>query len=372
MIPHAVLLKSHLGKQGGLEKYALRIAQGFLEKGFKVSLLSKIPCSIQGVSVHTMNTCSWPAFRRMEQYDLLVQKWLKEHKTDLIFGMDRNRMQTHIRAGNGVHASFLESRIHTEGKFKWLACKLNPLHRKILQLEKASFEYLGLKTIFANSHMVQKELLQFYRIDPAKIQVVHNGVEWHEMEIDFLSRQEQKKIHMQRLGLDPSRFYFLFIGNGYLRKGLTQLLKAFAKIRYGDAHLLVVGKENKSNNYQSLAANLGLKNHVSFFGKQQDTRPFYQIADSLVIPSFYDPFANVTLEALAMGLFVVSSRWNGGHEVLTAANGTIIENLLDIDSVASSLEEALRRPKTESQATLIRNSVRHLDFSHQIPKLIHV
>ena len=70
---------------------------------------------------------------------------------------------------------------------------------------------------------------------------------------------------------------------------------------------------------QALAAKLNIQRRVTFFGPQKEIRPFYQFADALVIPSFYDPFANVTVEALAMGLFVVSSKSNGGHEILISS-----------------------------------------------------
>ena len=67
---------------------------------------------------------------------------------DIVFGMERNRFQTHIRAGNGVHAAFLKSRLASEGVLKYGMCLINPLHRKILELEKEGFENPKLKKIF--------------------------------------------------------------------------------------------------------------------------------------------------------------------------------------------------------------------------------
>jgi len=100
---------------------------------------------------------------------------------------------------------------------------------------------------------------------------------------------------------------------------------------------------------------------VEFFGPQKEILPFYKKADALVIPSFYDPFANVTVEALAMGLFVVSSKTNGGSEALTKTNGVVVK-----DSLIDALETALKKPKTKERASQIRESVKHLDFSNQM------
>lgn len=306
----------------------------------------------------------------MEQFDQFVQKWLSNTSADLVFGMDRNRFQTHIRAGNGVHAVYLESRKKTEGHFKHWICTLNPMHRKILSLEKSAFEHPGLKKLFTNSHMVKREILERYQVDAGKIEVIHNGVEWHEMENDFSNWPLEKRLFLEKHALPKDSFHFLFVGHGYQRKGLLPLLRAFSLLRNEEIHLSVVGKERHLPFFLAEAKRLCIQEKVSFFGAQKEIRPFYQMADALVIPSFYDPFANVTVEALAMGLFVVSSRHNGGSEVLAKQNGCIIEELTDPDSLAAALKEALLHPKTMSHATATRASVASLDFSKQLTRLI--
>ena len=72
-----------------------------------------------------------------------------------------------------------------------------------------------------------------------------------------------------------------------------------------------------------------------------------------------------------MGLFVISSKSNGGHEILTPQNGTVISDLLDRSSVAESLSTALMHPKTADSSEQIRQSVQHLDFSRQMNLLIN-
>lgn len=368
---HVVLLKSRSASHGGLEKHASRIASAFVQKGARVTCLTTgaVP-SHDAIAFHSAKTASWPGFIRMEQYDRFVQRWLKNNRADLVFGMDRNRYQTHIRAGNGVHAAYLESRLATEGRLKALLCQLNPLHRKILALEKCAFEYPGLQKLFTNSRMVRDQALARYAVDPAKIQVIHNGVEWHEMETSFADWEKERAISLQKFGLDPNRFHFLFIGNGYLRKGLDRLLLGLSQLKFRDFSLSVVGKDKQLELYRAKALQLGLKDCVHFFGPSQEILSFYQLADALVIPSFYDPFANVTVEALAMGLFVLSSKHNGGHEILTPQNGAIIEDLLDPGAIVNALETTLRHPKTGTSSLAIRQSVQYLGFSNQMRLLM--
>lgn len=367
-----VLLKSNARNKGGLEKAASRIGSAFVQQGAEVTILTTGNSSSSDGQIQVVSTpvIPWPAFLRMEQFDRFTQSWLRRKPADLVFGMDRNRVQTHIRAGNGVHRAYLESRIHVEGRLKYWSCLFNPMHQKILELEQAAFEYPGLQKLFTNSHMVKNQILERYRVDPQKIQVVHNGVEWHEMQQDFDTWSEKRKELFKHWGLPTNRFHLLFVGNGYLRKGLGQLLEAIAALKEPNLFLSVVGKDSNQPLFEAKACKLGIQKQVRFFGQQESIRPFYLMSDALAIPSFYDPFANVTIEALAMGLFVCSSKCNGGIEILHPDCGAVIEDLLSIESIQAALRIALQHPKTLESALRARKSVEHLDFSHQMDLLI--
>jgi len=362
------LLKMQAKSQGGLEKYADRIAAAFMKKGADVTLLTTARSEKRGVDVAVFPVSKWPGFIKLEQFDRSVARWLKANPADIVFGMERNRMQTHIRAGNGVHAAYLKSRLASEGRLKYGLCLINPLHRKLLELEKYAFEHRMLKKIFVNSRMVRSDILEYYTVDPAKIEVIHNGVEWEEHLSPFSCWQEGKKAALARFGLDEQDLQLLFIGHGYRRKGLGELLKALSIWKRKDFHLSVIGKERNLSQYETLAMRLGLKGKVRFFGPQKEVVPFYQMADALAIPSFYDPFANVTLEALSFGLFVVSSKMNGGHEILSDMNGAVIDTIASPESIAESLARCQK--KTAESANRIRASIRHFDFSNQLSKLI--
>lgn len=367
------LLSRHFKARGGLEKWTSRLAEGFMQKGGDVTILTSDTIEEQEAHSH-FRIHSFPLtkklnFQKMNQFDLLTRKWNQAHPAHLVFGMDRTRSQTHMRAGNGVHAAYLAKRKSFEN-YPLYKQWLNPINQTILNIEKQAFESPKLKILFTNSHMVKQEVLEYYNISPNKIEVIHNGVEWKEMEENFSSWHTEKEEKCQEYCLDPNRFHFLFIGNGYERKGLGILMEALATLQTREFHLSVVGKDRDLPLFKKLARSLGLQNRVHFFGPQNTVRPFLQLADSLVIPSHYDPFANVTVEALAMGLFVVSSKTNGGHEVLQESNGVIIDELTQIDAVAAALTVAMDHPKTAARSQSIRDTVSHLDFSCQLSMYI--
>ncbi len=373
------ILKSQLFRTGGLEKYTWNIAAAFCKKGFPVTILTtgKVTPAVSRFTDPNLKIFSFPidyplSSLNVYHFDKACQSYLRDHPTSIVFSLDRNRSQTHLRAGNGVHASYLQRRSQEEGFLKRCSFALNPLHKCLLKLEKHAFEDPSLQVLFTNSHMVKNEILSLYKTDPQKIQVIHNGVEWHEMKNDFTLSHIQRPSFAKEFGLDLTSYQFLFIGNNYHRKGLEKLLYALASLPHKNFELSVIGKEKNISYFQALKRKLNLKDQIHFFGERCDVRSFYKIADALIIPSLYDPFANVTVEALAMGVFVVSSKTNGGHEVLTQENGVIIDDLNDCNSVAQALETAMNHPKTLQSSQRVRDSIQHLDFENQLSSLCDV
>lgn len=369
-LPAVTLIKSELFRQGGLEKYSWQIAQDFCALGAQVTVLtsgtSHPPFTHPRLNLVSLPVKRSASFLNVLQFDRACADYLLRHPTPIIFGLDRNRFQTHIRAGNGAHAAYLQRRAQEEGLFKKMTFAVNPLHQAILSLEKKAFEHSDLRVLFTNSEMVKKEILSLYNIDPSKISAVHNGVEWQAMQSAFSEWEVAREKAISTFALDPKAFQFLFIGHNFRRKGLEKLLQALAVIKGENFQLSVVGKDKYLPYFERVVQRLGLSQKVFFHGLQNPILPFYQLADCLVIPSLYDPFANVTVEALAMGVFVISSKNNGGHEILSAENGTVIESLDDARAFALLLQQALRHPKTPQSALSIRQSIQHLDFSNQL------
>ena len=355
-------LKPRASFRGGLEKHTHRLIQAFVDKGCHVTLLTTGAAPlIKGVASISLASDNKFSLFQLVRFDRLCQKWLKDHPQDIVFGMERTSYQTHYRAGSGVHAIYLKRRQLTDNLWKRLTFFLNPLHRTLLALEKKAFEDPHLKVLFTNSQMVKNEIQSLYATAPRKIEVVHNGVEWKEWGADFEKTFPRK---------EGGPFQFLFVGNGYQRKGLLFLLKGLELLKSEEFLLTVIGKEKNPSYFIEWAQKLGLKEKVQFLGPQREVCPFYQAADALVIPSIYDPFANVTAEALAMGLFVVSSPFNGGKEVLQEYSGIVIEELTSLKSVSNALKQALMHPKTEESARKIRQSIKELDFSNQLDKIV--
>jgi len=216
------------------------------------------------------------------------------------FSLDRITCPDIYRAGDGVHSVFLT----VEKK-----SKLNPLHPVYLFLEKRCFQKA--KRIIANSEMVRNQIIDTYNVNPAKIDIVYNGIESKELNyqnsFDKLSREFLIKEDQPTL---------LYVGSGFQRKGVREFLQIVAKLQMPNIKAFVVGKEKNIEYYQQLAIELKIDSQVIFTGPREDVNDFYTISDIFIFPTHYEPFGNVILEAMNFKNAVFTTRQNGASEIL--------------------------------------------------------
>ena len=128
----------------------------------------------------------------------------------------------------------------------------------------------------------------------------------------------------------------LFSGNNFGPKGLGTLIKALSLLKeeLADLCLLVLGRGRKGP-FQRLAQKLRIAQRVVFAGFAKEPERFYGASDLFVLPTKYDPFANVCLEALASGLPVITTTANGASEIIENGKyGFILEDVQDFKALA--------------------------------------
>ena len=123
----------------------------------------------------------------------------------------------------------------------------------------------------------------------------------------------------------------------YLVGALTNQGKDWVVPTARNRYLLVVGKDKEQGRYQQLAKTLNCEERVRFFGMQSETLPFYQMADGLLLPTLYDPFPNVILEAMACGLPVITTTGCGGAEFIVDCHNGYVCDALDIPALQQAV-----------------------------------
>ncbi|PYK66298.1 MAG: hypothetical protein DME45_12840 [Verrucomicrobia bacterium] len=342
---------------GGAETYLRRLAGALVAAGHEVTLFT---------------TQDWPekewALGRIIRVraddpiafaDELEDSDPSKH-CDLVVSLERIWRCDFFRAGDGVHQAWLDRRAQFQNPLQRIGRRFNRKHDGILRLEKALLGEGGARRVIANSAMVGDEIVRYYSFPGGAIDVIPNGVRVSEFGPAPLKHARART----QLKIGTDEIAALFLGSGWERKGLRFALAAVENAR---VRLLVAGRGNQRK-YRS--------NRVTFLGEMEDVRLPLAAADIFILPTIYDPFSNASLEAMAAGLPVITTRANGCSEIVEPkVHGTIVERADDIDGLSQALhfwsDESRRlaaRPALLERATqfdLSRN------VAHTLEVLLH-
>ena len=279
------LIRSNTTKFGGAENYLYRLSKALSRE------------NIDHQVVNSFFPKFLPSWLRAILFNVYVYL-LKGDK--FYYSLDRITCPDLYRAGDGVHKVFLS----IEDK-----SRLNLLHPIYLYLERHCFN--NAKYIIANSNMIKEEIIDTYNINPSKIYVIYNGIEFKEFDYE----KSFKKLSNEFL-INKNQPILLFVGSGFKRKGAEEFLEIISKINNTAFKAFIIGKEKNIKHYQNLSKKLNIDDQVVFTGPRKDVDDFYTIGDIFIFPTHYDPFSNVVLEAMNFENVVFTTRRNGASEIL--------------------------------------------------------
>ena len=244
------------------------------------------------------------------------------------------------RAGDGVHAQWLDIRRASAGALERLGLALNPYHRYVCGAERRMFTHPALRAVVCNSEMVRGEVGRRFGVAAEKLHVIRNGVDLEH----FHPRQRAalRAAARAELGARDEQWLFLFVGSGYWRKGLDAAIAALAACADPTFRLVVAGRDRDAARFMAQAEAANVAGQVSWLGGRDDVRPLYAAADCFILPTRYDPFPNTALEALAMGLPSIVGRRSGAAEILRPGAGGWVCEPGDVAGLAAQMHEVAR------------------------------
>ena len=241
------------------------------------------------------------------------------------------------RAGDGVHAVWVEERMRDASTAERMALGASAYHRYMLGAERRLFESARLKQVICISQMVQDEIHERFAIARERLPVIYNAIDPGVFNPGLAVHRQEIRA---RYGIAQDACVFLIVGSEYARKGVGRAIEALAHVP-PPAHLLVVGKDRHPARYESLARTMRVANRVTFAGAQTDPRAFYGSADAFVLPTLYDALSNAVLEALASGLPVITSDRCGAGELVRAHGAGVVCGARDVEAIAAAMRAML-------------------------------
>lgn len=324
------IIRQRYNPYGGAERFVERALGALASEGAAVTLITRSwdGAPREGFAQLTCN----PKYSRLlggrsardRSFAACAQTAMAEGGFDITQSHERIPGCMIFRAGDGVHAAWLAHRGRVLSPLQRGLQGLSPYHRYVVETEKAMFAHPALRAVICNSQMVADEIWRFYGVDRSKLPVIYNGVDTAVFHPGLAA--EFRALTRLQAGIPADAPVLLFVGSGFERKGVPQLLRAFALAQNKATHLVIVGADRKLKAMQALAGKLGLNGRAHFTGPLKDVRNWYGAADGFVLPTLYDPCPNAALEALACGLPIVTSTTCGAQEWVKAGeNGWVVD-----------------------------------------------
>ncbi|MFI8417853.1 glycosyltransferase family 4 protein [Serratia sp. NPDC078593] len=338
---------------GGAERFVSRALEALEQQDLDLNVITR---EWQGATnpnwhIHLCNPMKFGRISRERGFAEAARTLWQKEKFDLVQSHERIAGCDIYRAGDGVHRRWLlqRARLLPVWRRKWLFS--NHYHRYVMCAERAMYAAPELKAVICNAEMIKQEIIDDFGVPADKINVIYNAIDNQK----FLPANEQLRQSLRQQYQIPLQAHCLiFVGSGFERKGLAAAIRAIATT---DSYLLVVGKDKAEKRYRALAQSLGCGERVRFMGVQKQTLPFYQAADALLLPTLYDPFPNVILEAMSCGLPVITSTTCGGAEFIISGQNGYVTDALDVITIAEAIRALPRRAEGSSMGEAARQRI---------------
>ena len=218
----------------------------------------------------------------------------------------------------------------------------------ILARHIVSYFYSRADLILPNSKDASTDLIKNFKINPKKVRVIQNPIDIN------------KVISMGKRDVEFSYFdkKFTFISVSRLEENKNHeiTIRAFTKLDDNNSQLLIIGKGPLEKSLNSLIKGLGMENRIHIIGFTKNPFKYMTKSDCLILSSKREGFPNVLLEALACGLFLVSSNSKGGaNEIINDKKLGLLYEIGNVKQLVKIMKFCIRNRDT------LRNPKKNLE-----------
>jgi len=349
------LIRQRYTPYGGAERFVEGALEALLERNVAISLYTREwpQTKLQLIEPVVVDPYYVGRLWRDWGFARAVCRRIGDAKANLVQSHERLLCCDVYRAGDGVHAVWLEEKLRGASAAMRAAAWASPYHRYVLATERALFASPWLRAVICNSKMVRDEIRERFGLPEERLPVIYNAVD---SDAFHPRLREQRARLLEHHAIANDALVFLLVGSGYERKGVATAIAAIAKLP-SPAHLIVVGREKNLARYQRLARAQGVGARVTFAGPVIDPKPYYGASDAFVLPTLYDPCPNAALEAMACGLPVATSTKSGVAELALEHHAGLVSSSRDVAALADNMRALMDAATRERLGANARSAV---------------
>jgi len=332
----ALVKRRYSLRHGGSERYCVNLSRQLRRLGHEVTVIGEsidreLADEVNFVPVRVNRLTSWTRNRSFAEN---CGRAARDGRFDVVYGLGRSFGLDAVRITERLQSHWVNVYYrHPVGR---LLQRLNPRHRTLIALERSIYRSNGVRRIVAQSRLDRQLVMAYYGIPEEKIRIIHNGVDgavFHPgVRADRLSVRDE-------FGVGSDDPLLVFASMDFEGKGLRSILHALEQTRHRDARLLVVGT-GPVRRFEAIARRLGVGHRVNFTGRRGDIQRIYGAADLFLLPTAYEPFPNVNLEAMACGTPVMTTTTAGGADIVEpGSNGYLISGVHAVSEMIRCLDD---------------------------------
>lgn len=314
--------------EGGLARHVRKLAEELVAQGTVVDVLTRgrdesPACEQQrGVTVHRVCEPRFPQdldrflgwVEQMNEDMLAVGRTLaEEHVYDLVHGHDWLVAQASAALSDLFEIPYVTT-IHATEHGRHQGWVDKPPQSNIHAIERWMAHRAD--SVITCSHYMRGHAADIYDLDERRITVIPNGID----PADLRPVDDLQTLRLQFA--QPDEKLVLLVGRLVYEKGFQLAFDALPEViaKVPSVRFLVAGSGTHETELKAQAERLGLSDHGVFLGWIGDDalHSLYRIADLCVVPSLYEPFGLVALEAMASGCPCIVADTGGLREVVPA------------------------------------------------------
>jgi UDP-glucose:(heptosyl)LPS alpha-1,3-glucosyltransferase len=273
---------------------------------------------LAGVDMRRVPVSALSNHRRNSRFTEWVRADLAADPVDGVIGF--NKMPG-LDVYYAADSCYLEKALTERG---WLY-RRGARFRHFAGYEEAVFGPGNNTRILMISETEQAKFEHRYHTEPARMHMLPPGISPDRCAPE--DAPERRRAIRQKLGLEAGDHAMLFVGSGFIKKGLDRAIRTLARVSESQpsitVRLFVVGQD-RQRRFRRLGKRLGVGDAVIFLGGRDDVADLLLGADALIHPALDEAAGIVLLEALVAGLPVVVTDVCGYAHHITAARAGIV------------------------------------------------
>lgn len=358
---------------GGVERYIYNLCQRLVAAGHEIHYFCHFwKEEPDGITFHKIPYTFKPLrWAKVLAFDRLTRRAIDRHGPfDIVHGFTKTSRQDIYTDGSGCLQDF---QAYSLGRSAWRRRlgQITPHQRAVLAVEKARYTRGNFKRIITMSKLVKNQICRRYGLSDEEVEVVYNGIDlerFHPRNIE-----KYRAVVRSELGLADDMPVVLCVANDYERKGLGTLLRALGRL--DRAVCLVIGKErpHRHQQYVQLAEDLGIAARVRFLGVRPDVERYFAASDLFCLPTYFDAFGMVVLEAMASGIPSIISKSAGASEVIAEGEtGSVLPDPDDDQTLAGLMRPFMDQAVAQKAGLRAREECRRFSWDSHFNRILEI